>query len=331
MIRAAYRCLFACLVILTGVGAPPASPQVRFTRTPDRIAVEIDGKPYTGFFLSADGNKPYLYPLRTASGVIVTRHFPMEEFAGETKDHPHHRGMFFSHGDINGYNFWATEPVPAGAAAAKKGSPSRRGRMALKDVPQMKDGRRTGTIQALFDGLDPQGRPIMTETRTLTFHSDPKLRIIDFDIRIAAIEKLKFGDTKEGTFGIRLATSISEDAKLGGRMVNAAGKQTEKEVWGKRAAWLDYYGPVDGQTVGVLVMDHPGNPRHPTYWHTRAYGLLGANAFGVHDFLNDKTQDGSMVVEAGQSVRFRYRVVVHPGDVNAIQPAELFKRFAAVK
>jgi hypothetical protein len=56
-------------------------------------------------------------------------------------------------------------------------------------------------------------------------------------------------------------------------MVVSEGKETEKKVGGKRAAWLDYYGPVDGQTVDVLVMDYPTNPRDPTYWHTRAYGL----------------------------------------------------------
>ena len=203
--------------------------------------------------------------------------------------------------------------------------------MRLKKVVELKNGKKSGTIQAIFDGLDPQGKPILTETRTLTFYSDPKLRTIDYDIKIDALEKLKFADTKEGTFGIRLATSMTEDSKLGGRMVNAEGKETEKEVWGKRSPWLDYSGPVDGQTVGVMVMDHPTNPRHPTYWHTRAYGLLAANPFGVHDFLNDKTQDGSMTVEPGQSVRFRYRVVIHPGDVHAIQAPALYKEFAAVK
>jgi hypothetical protein len=315
----------------------PLCAQVQFTQQNDRIAVEIDGKPYTEFFLSADGNKPYVYPLRTASGVIVTRHFPMEEFPNETKDHPHHRGMFFSHGEINGYNFWATEATPPPGANPARRSPgagaftSRRGSMKLRKVAELKNGKRSGTIQAVFDGLDPQGKPIMTETRTLTFYSDPKLRTVDYDIKIDAIEKLKFGDTKEGTFGIRLATSMTEDAKLGGRMVNAEGKETEKEVWGKRSPWLDYSGPVDGQTVGVLVMDHPSNPRHPTYWHTRAYGLLGANIFGVHDFLNDKTQDGSLVVEPGQSVRFRYRVVIHPGNVSAVDAPAQFRKFAAVK
>src|SRR5260370_8091575 len=97
-------------LLIVALAAFSMSAQVKITRGTDRISVEIDGKPYTEYFLSADGNKPYIYPLRTASGILVTRHYPMEEVAGETHDHPHHRGMFFAHGDINGVNFWATEP-----------------------------------------------------------------------------------------------------------------------------------------------------------------------------------------------------------------------------
>src|SRR5258705_13911048 len=103
----------------------PVCAQVQFTQGKDRISIAIDGKPYTDFFLSPDGNKPYVYPLRTASGILVTRHFPMEQVAGETHDHPHHRGMFFAHGDINGVNFWATEPSTKAA---------NQGRMMLKRV-----------------------------------------------------------------------------------------------------------------------------------------------------------------------------------------------------
>jgi len=95
---------------------------------------------------------------------------------------------------------------------------------------------------------------MMTETRTLTFYPGTENRVIDFEIRIDALRQLKFADTKEGTFGIRLATPLSEDR--GGRMVNAEGAQTEKNVWGKRSAWVDYYGPLEGETVGIAIMDN---------------------------------------------------------------------------
>ena len=304
----------------------PAAAQVKFQQSADRIQVEIDGKPYTTFYLAPDGNKPYVWPLSTASGLVVTRHFPMEEFAGETKDHPHHRGLFFSHGDINGINFWATEK---GARVPAKGP--KPGSMKLVKVLELKPGKKAGTIKAEFQGLDPSGKPMMNEIRTLTFHSDPKLRIIDYEILIKPLEKLTFNDTKEGTFGIRLATSMTEDKHLGGKMVNAEGAETEKNVWGKRSPWVDYSGPVDGQTVGVAIFDNPANPRHPTYWHSRAYGLFAANIFGVRDFTGDQSQDGSMTVEAGQPLRFRYRVVIHPGDLNAAGIPALYKHYASKK
>ena len=267
----------------------PLGAQVKITPGTDRVSVAIDGKPYADFFLAADGNKPYVYPLRTASGIIVTRPYPLP--AGETTDHPYHHGMFFSHIDVNGVNYWATEP----------GSSIRgQGRMKLKEVLEAKSGKKSGTVKAVFEGLDPQGSPIMMDTRTITFYSDPILRTIDYEIEVApAGGKLTFGDTKEGAFGIRLATSMTEDK--GGRMVNAEGKETEKNVWGKRSPWVDYYGQVDGETVGVAIFDHPSNPRYPTYWMSRGYGLFAANIFGLRDFTGDKTQDGSMTDRARTS------------------------------
>jgi hypothetical protein len=201
--------------------------------------------------------------------------------------------------------------------------------MRLKKVLEMKGGSKSGTIKAVFDGLDASGKPVMTETRTLVFFRDPALRTIDYEIVIEPLEKLTFRDTKEGTFGIRLATSMQEDK--GGHMTNAEGAETEKNVWGKRSAWVDYCGPVDGQTVGVAIFDNPANPRHPTYWHSRAYGLHAANIFGVRDFTGDKSQDGSLTVEPGQPLRFRYRVVIHSGATPAAGIADLYKRYAAGK
>jgi hypothetical protein len=114
-------------------------------------------------------------------------------------------------------------------------------------------------------------------------------------------------------------------------MVNASNKSGEKNVWGKRSPWLDYSGQIDGETVGIAVLDHPSNPRTPTYWHTRAYGLLAANIFGVHDFEADKSRDGSLTIRPGQPLRFRYRVVIHPGDSVAAGIADIFTDYSNSK
>jgi hypothetical protein len=94
---------------------------------------------------------------------------------------------------------------------------------------------------------------------------------------------------------------------------------------------VDYFGQLDGKTVGVAIMDNPSNPRYPTYWHSRNYGLFAANPFGLRDFTGDKTKDGSMKIEKGQRLRFRYRVVIHPGDLNSANIAGLYKKYAAGK
>lgn len=312
-----------CPLVLFSVLCLPLAAQVKVTlAAPDRVLVEIGGKPYATFYLAPGGNKPYIWPLSTASGVVVTRHFPMESFPGETTDHPHHRGLFFAHGDINGINFWATEPGnPKPTPGLAPGS------MRLKQVVDLQSGADAGTIRAVFDGLDAKGHAIMTETRTVVVHADPRLRIIDYDVVVDPLQKLTFRDTKEGTFGIRLATSMTE--ANGGRMLNAEGRATEANVWGKRSAWVDYSGRVNGKTVGVAIFDDPGNPRYPTYWHARAYGLLAANIFGVRDFTGDKARDGSMTIQPGTKLHFRFRVVIHDGDAAAAKVAELYHSWVA--
>ena len=112
-------------------------------------------------------------------------------------------------------------------------------------------------------------------------------------------------------------------------MVNAQGKEGEKQVWGKRSEWVDYSGELDGEKLGIAIFDHPKNPRHPIWWHSRSYGLFAANMFGLHDFENDKTKDGSMTIEPGQPMHLRYRVVIHPGDVESAGIAKLYQAYAA--
>lgn len=305
----------------------PALAQVQLRQAPDRVEVFIDGQAFTTFFMGPETTKPYLHPLRSASGRIVTRYYPMEVREGERRDHPHQRGLWFSHGDVNGYDYWANE--------VNQKRPNK-GRIVLEKVLGVHSGEKQGTLEVSLHWLDPAGKPIVREQRTMVFHADPVLRIIDFDIRLTALEEVKFGDTKEGTFAVRLAPSLEEPArgapeslKRTGKMINAEGLQGERQVWGKRSAWVDYFGEVDGEPLGVAIFDHPGNPKHPTFWHSRSYGLFAANVFGERDFLADKTRDGSITLKPGGLLRFRYRVVIHPGDHQSARIAELYRRYAS--
>jgi hypothetical protein len=294
-------------LVILAISALPLAAQVKITQQGNsKVAVEIDGKPFTDFYIGPDAPKPYLHPLRTADGKIVTRQFPMVKgIEGEPTDHPHHRGLWFTHGDVNGYDFWGNEPEQKGAGKGK-------GTVVLERVGKLVSGRKSGSITATFDWKIPTGETLLVETRTMTFYSDPQMRMIDFDSTLSPQVEVTFGDTKEGMFAMRLAPGLEEEK--GGKLVNAQNKQGEKNVWGKRSEWADDSGTVDGAAVGVAILDHPANPRQPTYWHARAYGLFATNVFGLHDFENDKSRDGSLTVRPGQPLRFRYRVIIHPGN-----------------
>ena len=129
----------------------PLCAQVKITQQgKDKISVEIDGKPFTDFYIGPQTAKPYLHPLRTADGKVVTRGFPMvTDIPGEAHDHPHHRGLWFTHGDVNGYDFWANEPDQKGANKGK-------GTVVLEKVDKLVSGKKSGTHLGYFRLEDTQ-------------------------------------------------------------------------------------------------------------------------------------------------------------------------------
>lgn len=272
------------------------SAEITIERSDDGAVVKIDGKLFTEYLVRS-GNKPVLWPIVGPTGKPMTRNYPLRDVEGEKKDHPHHRSLWFTHGEVNGVNFWAET--------------GRVGKIEHIEFTNL-DGE-SATIVARNAWIDPDGKKVCEDTRTLGFGTDDRSRWIDFDITIKATEgPLTFGDTKEGAFGIRVAESIRVDAGKGGRFVNSR-SQVDKDAWGQPAEWIDYHGPVDGQTVGIAVMNHTDSFRYPTFWHVRPYGLLAANPFGVHDFTNGKRSDGEKTLAQGESIRLRYRVLLHLG------------------
>jgi hypothetical protein len=248
----------------------------------------------------------------------MTRNWPMKDTPGEEHDHPHHRSLWFAHGAINGYDFWSEEKAF--------------GKTVHDDFLEVKSGAKAGVIRERNKWVAADGTVVCTDERALRFYnpSRPSERLMDFEITlIASNGALTFGDTKEGTMAVRLAETMRLKGNVGkGHIVNSAGVR-DGQTWGKRADWCDYYGLVEGKTVGLAIFDHPQNPRHPTWWHVRDYGLFAANPFGQHDFesLPDKTA-GNLVVPAGKSVTFRYRFYLHEGDDQQAKVAEKYKEYA---
>jgi len=318
--------LFATL-LLAAVLAPA---QVKITQETDRVSVEIDGKPFTDFVLrGGNAMKPYLYPLRTASGKAVTRHFPMETVAGEPNDHPHQRGLWFGHEKVNGFDFWNNESNYTTAT---------RGTIQVDKITEAKGGKKSGTIGAIMTWSGPDGTKLLEETRKMTFTADGDLRIIDIDINLKALTSITFGDAKDGVFGIRLARSLQEVSAGGktgdtmehtGMLVNADGGEHEKATWGKLSNWIDDSGEVDGEKVGLTILEHPSNSRR-SYWHVRGYGLVAANPFGstVFDPTAKDASKKDVPLESGGTMRFRYRVVIHPGDAKSAGIAKIWEQYS---
>ena len=305
---------------------------VSLSRHEHTIEVSIGGEPFTTYYFDPAIAKSYLQPLRDAHGIIVTRQFPVGDTIPAGHEHdpslePHQRPLYFAHGDIDGYDFWGEEAFEKyyGREAGK----SKYGRMAIRKADEMRSGPQAGVIRASFDLLGPDRKPLGEETQEFTFRGDKSTRVIDCEFVIHANHgAVKMNDTKEGTFAIRVAPELEAPR---GHMVSSEGGEGEPQIWGKRANWVDYDGVIQGQRLGIAIFDSPRSFRHPTYWHARGYGLFAANPFGIKEFTRDPSQDGSYTIPAGESLTFRYRVVIHEGDYKDAKIAEKYQEYAAAQ
>jgi hypothetical protein len=321
------RCtMFRFLSIASGAVVAWAGLITSPARAANKIAIEkskagavvtVDGKPFTEYVVNSK-TKPILWPLVGPTGKAMTRSWPMNADApkSEKRDHSHHRSLWFTHGSVNGVDFWSEGP--------KAGRIVHRQFDKLQSDPPL--------IVATNDWLDREGKKICEEQRTLGFGADDQSRWIDFTFVVTASEgKLKFGDTKEGSFGVRVAETMAVDAKKGGKIVNSEG-QTNADAWGKTASWVDYYGPVEGEQLGIAILNHPSSFRYPTAWHVRTYGLFAANPFGLHDFSGEKPNvHGDHTIAKGEKLTLSYRVILHKGDEKSAKIKEAFEEYAKGK
>jgi hypothetical protein len=282
-----------------------------------RLEIFSGGKLFTVFELGT--NKPYLFPVIGPTGDPMTRAYPMKDIEGEERDHPHQRSFWFTHGNVNGIDFWSVDPL---------NSPSPR-HGTIREIERRVEaaGSALAAVRTRNEWLDAAGKPILSDSRLYRFWDSGPTRWIDFDIRLTAGEDaVTFGDTKEGTFGVRVPSSMDVKRGSGGRIVNAQGI-TDQAAWGKPSEWVDYSGPVSGKTLGIAILNHPDSFRHPTTWHVRDYGLFAANPFGYHDF-GIKTP-GAHSLPSQDSIIFSYRLILHTGDAEAAQVASQYSGYAS--
>jgi hypothetical protein len=293
------KCSYGLLFVLV-LQAALACSQVKIEVQDDQIAVSVNGKPFTALQKGKDANKPYLYPLLTASGKRVTRGFPMEKITGEATDHPHQRGIWMGFEHVSGMNIWEIDPADAHPHM---------GTIQFQNVLETHDGEKSGGFTVAAQWMNEDGQPIIDETLALTFYAEPRQgRMFDIDLRLKAKKAATFEDSRDGIIGIRLATPFDENQ--GGKVANAEGIVGSKEIEGKHSAWVDWQADLDGEKVGVAMIDSPTNRRAPTTWISRPLGLLFANPFAQR-YYDRSREDGSLSLQTGDELRLRYRILIH--------------------
>ncbi|MCR9295030.1 MAG: PmoA family protein [bacterium] len=277
----------------------------------DRVTVTIDGDLFTEYIF-AGYEKPILYPVIGPYGIRMTRDYPMrQDNPDEKQDHPHHKSIWFGHMEVGGESFWHS-----GESAGTT----------VQDSIRIEGN----SILCTNRLIGKQGGLIATDSRKISFAAQGPLRFIDYEVTYHASEgRVQFGDNKDGQMGIRMNPRLRISGPVAtGKAINAEGVR-EQEIWGKRSPWIDYWGEVDGHTVGIAMFDHPTNFRHPTWWHAREYGLLSANPFGIHHFEESNDAHlGDHLLLKGESLTFKHRFVFHPGDYEQAQIAVLYEQWA---
>ena len=280
--------VFATLAVFAAASAAMSADRFTVEETKDGAIVKLDGKLFTRY-QKLFQNKPILHPVIGPTGKEMTR--PLGE-----GDHVHHSSFWFTHGDVNGTDFW------------HKG-----GLIEHKEFLVAKGGKKA-TLKTVSAWKDKNGKVLGEESREMVFDANDKARWIDVDIVFTAKAPVTFGKTKEGSFGVRMWPKST--VKEGGTIQNSEGKKNG-DAWGKPAAWVDYYGDVKGETLGVAILNHPGSLRHPTTWHVRTYGLFAANPFMKQE----------LKLAAGEKLTLRHRVVFHKGTTAEAGIADMYEAY----
>lgn len=309
-----------------------------------RVDITVDGKPFTSYIYPESLMKPVLYPIRTAEGTLVTRGWPMDPRPGERIDHPHHVGMWFNYGNVNGLDFWNNSTA---IPAEKK---SGFGTIKHVSVNKMSADDNKAELDVTMYWQKPDGTNLLKEDTKYIFTGKGEERAIELVTKLTALkEDVSFKDNKEGLLGIRLARELEHPSEKPEKFTDANGIATDvakmnnegvtghyrssegiegDDVWATRGKWVNLNGKIGNELVSLVILDNPKNVGYPTYWHARGYGLFAANPLGQKEFSNGK-EVLDYQLKAGQSVTFRYKVLINSGsNLSDDQVNAEFNKFA---
>lgn len=312
--------LLAGILLAIGTGSV-AGQSFEVTKQDDGVTINLDGKLFARY-LTHGHSKPVIWPIMGPTGKEMTRPYPFrDDPADKKRDHKHHESLWFDHGNVNGTDFWLI---------GDKG-----GIISHREFTQVEGGKTALLITK--NDWKAGDKKVCEDTRWIEFGANDKSRWIDFEVEVTASEgELKFGDTKEGSFGVRVPITMEADRKeQPGQIENSEG-QKNGEAWGKPAKWVDYSGLVGDEKLGfeklgIAILNHPASFRFPTTWHVRTYGLFAANPFGAKEFKVDPAKYGEHVIPSGGKMHLAYRVLFHQGDAAEGEVAKVFDAYSQSK
>ena len=330
LLRGTAVCMMAAgLAAMTGSALAQKGMEVKVKEAERRVDITYDGAPFTSYIWPTTLKKPVLYPLLAPGGITVSRGYPLEPRPEERVDHPHHAGMWFNYGNVNGFDFWNNSDAIPAENREKMGS------IRQTKIVSAHGGRDSGELVVETLWTTGKGQDVLAEHTRFVFTHRADANVIDRITTLKALDHVVFNDDKEGLMGMRVAHFLESANEKGGMFQDASGRVTKvanadtagatgvyltsegrqgDAAWGTRGKWCLLRGETNGQPVTVAIYDHPENPGFPTYWHARGYGLFAANPLGDSIF-NPKAPKHNFSIEKGQSATFRYRVIFTHGKV----------------
>lgn len=307
--------------------------------TARKVDIAVEGKYFTSLIYPEDMEKPVLWPILSASGKDITRGYPRASRAFESTDHPHHVGLWFNFGNVNGLDFWNNSfAIPAERKSSY-------GSVVFDRIVSAKDGR----LVTLSNWVDNDGKVLMKEETTFVFDGDVYERSIVRTARLTAVEPVTFGESKEGMLGLRVDRAFQKPSDKPERYTDANGIVTEvatvnnegvcgeyvnslgdrgDDVWSKRAEWTMLNGTKEGDDISILIIDSKDNPNFPAWSHARGYGLFAVNNMGGREFDRSLPEAAGCRLQPGETIVFSYKVVIKDnGFLSSEQAAAMAGEF----
>jgi len=336
------------LILATGLvinGQSPSKKGVSLEKLDDqhKVNVYINGSLFTSYQYPPNLEKPFLFPVYAPGGTVITRGFPLEPRKGERVDHPHHIGIWFNHGNVNGLDFWNN------SSAITEDKKDAYGHIVVREITRAEGGKK-GILEVVSDWKDNKGNTLLTEKTKYIFSGDKTSGTIDHISILTAVNgPVTFADNKEGLFAIRVDRAfempsneslIFTDEKGNPTTVKATdntgvtGMYTSSQglkgdaVWGTRNSWVILTGTKDNKKITLGIFDHPGNTGYPAYAHARGYGLFSLNNLGQNAY-DPNQEKKTLTLANGDSVTIRHRFYVQTGSELTTEKAEkIFKEFS---